>query len=169
MAKKVLPIRFGISLTPSPFTDATKIAGEEAIQATEGNYVIIRSALVLGRGRFRRSGFLDWMVERIADEEELPLFADQLRTPMVVDDLIDTIFTSAESSFTGILLAGGDEAVNRVEIGEKLLHAMGVFRTFIKPVAMDSLEHAVPLHRDLRLDNAPLKEVVGRDRFTSNR
>ena len=145
----------------------TKLAGERAIEEVGGNYVIVRSGLVLGRGRFRRGGFLDWMVERIAGEEELPLFTDQLRTPMVVDDLIDTIFTLAESSFTGTLLAGGDEAVNRVDIGEKLLDAMGVSRTLIKPVAMDSLEHAVPLHRDLRLDNSKIKEVVGRERFTS--
>jgi dTDP-4-dehydrorhamnose reductase len=106
------------------------------------------------------------MVERIAGGKELPLFTDQLRTPLVVDDLIDTIFTLAESSFTGILLAGGDEGVNRVEIGERLLRAMGVSRECIKPVGMDSREHAVPLQRDLRLDNEKLKEVLGREQFT---
>ena len=155
--------------TPDPISvyGKTKLSGERAIEEVGGNYVIVRSGLVLGRGRFRRGGFLDWMVERIAGEEKLPLFTDQLRTPMVVDDLIDTIFTLAESPFAGILLAGGDEAVNRVEIGEKLLHAMGVSRALIKPVAMDSVKQTVPLHRDLRLDNAALKAVVGRECFTS--
>jgi len=157
-----------LSDVPDPISvyGQTKLAGEEAIQEIGGSYVIIRSALVLGRGRFRRSGFLDWMVERIAGGKELPLFTDQLRTPMVVDDLIDTVFALAESSFTGILLAGGDEGVNRVEIGEMLLPAMGVSCECIKPVAMDSLEHAVPLQRDLRLDSAQLKEVLGRGKFT---
>jgi dTDP-4-dehydrorhamnose reductase len=154
--------------TPDPISvyGKTKLAGEEALQEIGGRYVIIRSALVLGRGRFRRSGFLDWMVERIAAGKELPLFTDQLRTPLVVDDLIDTVFTLAESSYTGILLAGGDEAVNRVEIGEKLLAAMGVSCECIKPVTMDSLEHAVPLQRDLRLDNQKLKDVLGWEQFT---
>ena len=154
--------------TPDPLSvyGQTKLAGEQAIQEIGGRYVIIRNALVLGRGRFRRSGFLDWMVERIAGGKELPLFTDQLRTPMVVDDLIDSIFTLADSPFTGTLLAGGDEAVNRVEIGEKLLLAMGVSRAFIKPVAMDSRVPAVPLQRDLRLDNEKLKEVLGREQFT---
>jgi dTDP-4-dehydrorhamnose reductase len=157
-----------LSDVPDPISvyGQTKLAGEQAIEEPGDNYVIVRSGLVLGRGRFKRGGFLDWMVERIAGGKELPLFTDQLRTPMVVDDLIDTIFRLAESSFTGILLAGGDEAVNRVEIGEKLLHAMGASCECIKPVAMDSREHAVPLQRDLRLDNEKLKEVLGREQFT---
>jgi dTDP-4-dehydrorhamnose reductase len=159
---------YNLSDVPDPTSvyGKTKLDGEEAIQEIGGSYVIIRSALVLGRGRFRRGGFLDWMVERIAGGKELPLFTDQLRTPLVVDDLIDTIFALAEASFTGILLAGGDEGVNRVAIGEKLLHAMGVSCECIKPVVMDSLEHAVPLQRDLRLDSAKLKEVLHRGTFT---
>jgi dTDP-4-dehydrorhamnose reductase len=144
----------------------TKLAGERAVEEVGDNYVIVRSALVLGRGRFRRGGFLDWMVERVERETTLTLFSDQLRTPIVVDDLVDLIFTLAESPFTGILLAGGDEAVNRVELGEKLLHAMGVSNELIQPVAMDSLKQAVPLQRDLRLDNSRVKEVVCRERFT---
>jgi len=151
---------------PTSVYGKTKLAGEEAIREIGGSYVIIRSALVLGRGRFRRCGFLDWMVERIAGGKELPLFTDQLRTPLVVDDLINTIFALVESSFTGILLAGGDEGVNRVAIGEKLLHAMGVSCECIKPVVMDSLEHAVPLQRDLRLDSTLLKEVLNREKLT---
>jgi dTDP-4-dehydrorhamnose reductase len=160
---------YTLSDEPDPISvyGQTKLAGERAIQEVGANYLIVRSGLVLGRGRFRRGGFLDWMVERVGREKKLTLFSDQLRTPIVVDDLVDLIFTLAESSFKGILLAGGDEGVNRVEIGEKLLDAMGVSYEFITPVAMDSLEHAVPLQRDLRLDNSRLKEALGRERFTS--
>jgi len=144
----------------------TKLAGEEAIREIGGSYVIIRSALVLGRGRFRKGGFLDWMVDRIAGGKELPLFTDQLRTPLVVDDLIETIFALVESSFTGILLAGGDEGVPRIAMGEKLLAAIGSSHELIKPISMDSIERSVPLQKDLRLDSAKVKEVVGRERFT---
>jgi dTDP-4-dehydrorhamnose reductase len=143
----------------------TKLEGEKAIQATGGDYVIVRSALVLGRGRFRRAGFLDWMVERVEAGEKIPLYTDQLRTPIVVDDLVDVIFALAESSYRGMLLAGGDEGVNRLEIGEKLIGVMGVPRELLKPVRTDSIENPVPLQRDLRLDNTKLKEVVGKEDF----
>jgi dTDP-4-dehydrorhamnose reductase len=143
----------------------TKLEGEEALQEAVDNYVIVRSALVLGRGKFREGGFLDWMVEKVHKNEELPLFVDQLRTPIIVDDLIDVIFRLAESPFCGILLLGGDEDVNRVEIGEKLLFAMFKSYEMIRPISIDSIESSVPLQRDLRLDNSKLKEVIGKEQF----
>jgi len=143
----------------------TKLKGEKAIQEVGGNTVIVRSALVLGRGRFKKGGFVDWMVEKVHKKEKFPLFVDQLRTPVIVDDLADVIFRLADSSFCGILLAGGDEDVNRVEIGEKLLNAMGGPHELINPVTIDSIESSVPLQKDLRLDNSKLKEVVGKEQF----
>ena len=143
----------------------TKLEGEKAIQDTGCNFVILRSALVLGRGRFRKGGFLDWMVEKIVKGEKIPLYADQLRTPLVVDDLVDVIFRLAASSFTGILLAGGDEGLNRVEIGEKLLSSLRLPHALIKPILAAEQKSSVPLQRDLRLDNTTLKEVVAREKF----
>lgn len=145
----------------------TKLEGEKAVQEAGGDYVIVRSALVLGKGVFRKGGFLDWMVERIYKDEDLPLFLDQLRTPIVVDDLIDVIFRLAESSFCGTLLAAGDEGVNRVKIGRKLLDVMGNPHEKMKSVLIDSVISSVPLQRDLRMDNSKLKEVVGRESFIS--
>ena len=111
-------------------------------------------------------GFLDWMIEQVARQEKIPLFSDQLRTPIVVDDLIALIFALAESSFTGTLLAGGDEGLSRVDMGEKLFTAMGFSTKLINPISMDSIVSPVPLQRDLRLDNSKIKEVVSREGFT---
>jgi len=105
------------------------------------------------------------MVEKIHKKEKFPLFVDQLRTPIVVDDLVDIIFRLADSSFCGILLASGNEDVNRVEMGEKLLKTMREPRELINPVFMESIESPVPLQRDLRLDNTRLKEVIGKEKF----
>lgn len=143
----------------------TKLEGEEAIQSTGCNFVILRTALVIGRGRFKKGGFLDWMVDRAESGEKLTLYADQLRTPMVVDDLVEIIFRLAASSFTGILLAGGDEGLNRVEIGEKLLSSLRLPHSLIKSILTAEQKSSVPLQRDLRLDNAALKEVVVREKF----
>ena len=144
----------------------TKLAGERALQEVLDNFVIVRSALVLGKGLFRIGGFLDWMIDRVLRQEKLPLFSDQLRTPIVVDDLIVLIFALAESSFSGTLLAGGDEGLSRVDVGERLFTAMGYSAKLINPISMDSIVSPVPLQRDLRLDNSKIKEVVGRERFT---
>ena len=144
----------------------TKLDGERAVQDAGCNHVIVRSALVLGRDRFRRRGFLEWMIDKAEKGETLPLYADQLRTPMVVDDLVDVIFRLADSSYTGILLAGGDEGCNRVEIGEKLLSSLRLPHSLIKPILAAEQKASVPLQLDLRLDNGSLKKIIGGKELT---
>jgi dTDP-4-dehydrorhamnose reductase len=157
----------GVSYTledePDPVSvyGCTKLEGEKAVQEAGCNHVIVRSALVLGRDRFRRRGFLEWMVEKAEKGETLLLYADQLRTPIVVDDLVDVIFSLAASSYTGTLLAGGDEGLNRVEIGRKLLSAMRLPHELIQPVRAAEQKSPVPLQLDLRLDNSSLKKTIG--------
>ena len=139
----------------------TKLEGEKALKEAGCNHVIVRSALVLGRDRFRQRGFLEWMIDKAKKEETLTLYADQLRTPIVVDDLVDVIFRLADSSYTGTILAGGDEGFNRVEIGEKLLSSLRLPHSLIKPILAAEQKSPVPLQRDLRLDNSSLKKIVG--------
>jgi dTDP-4-dehydrorhamnose reductase len=144
----------------------TKLEGETAVREAGCNHVIVRSALVLGRDRFRRRGFLEWMVDKAEHGAKLPLYADQLRTPIVVDDLVDVIFRLAESAFNGVLLAGGDEGLSRVEIGEKLVSSMNLPHELVEPVLAAEQQSPVPLQLDLRLDNSRLKEVLGGIGFT---
>ncbi len=164
--RKGIPYTLKDEPDPVSVYGRTKLAGEVSVKEAGGNYVIVRSALVLGRGRFRRRGFLEWMIDKAEKGERLTLYTDQLRTPIIVDDLVDVIFRLAASSYTGTLLACGDEGLNRVEIGKKLLSAMRRSHGLIQPILAAEQKSSVPLQLDLRLDNAKLKEVVARGRFT---
>ena len=157
--KKGIPYTLEDEPDPVSVYGRTKLEGEKALKEAGCNHVIVRSALVLGRDRFRNRGFLEWMVDKAAKGEPLPLYADQLRTPIVIDDLVDVIFRLAESSFTGTILAGGDEDLNRVEIGRKLLSAMRCSRGLIQPILATEQQSPVPLQLDLRLDNSSMKKI----------
>ena len=158
--KKGIPYTLEDEPNPISVYGRTKLEGESVLRETGGNCVIVRSALVLGRDRFRNRGFMEWMVDKATKGEPLPLYADQLRTPIVVDDLVDVIFRLAASSFTGTILAGGDEGLNRVEIGRKLLSAMRCSHGLIEPILATEQKSPVPLQLDLRLDNSSLKKIL---------
>ncbi len=164
--RKVIPYTLDDEPDPVSVYGRTKLDGEKAVRDAGCNHVIVRSALVLGRDRFRRRGFLEWMIDKAEKGETLPLYADQQRTPIAVDDLTDVIFRLADSSYTGTLLAGGDEGFNRVELGRKLLSAMDRSHELIQPIRAAEQQSPVPLQLDLRLDNGRLKEVLGDMRFT---
>lgn len=164
--RKGVPYTLDDEPDPVSVYGRTKLEGEKAVREAGCSHAIVRSALVLGRDRFRRRGFLEWVIDKAQKGESLPLYADQLRTPIVVDDLVNVIFMLAASSFTGLLLAGGDEGLNRVEIGMKLLSAMRCSRDLIQPIRAAEQQSPVPLQLDLRLDNSRLKEVLGGMGFT---
>lgn len=159
--KKGVPYTLDDEPDPVSVYGRTKLDGERAIQDAGCNHVIVRSALVLGRDKFRRRGFLEWMVDKAEKGETLPLYADQLRTPIVVDDLVDVIFRLAAAPFNGVLLAGGDEGLNRVGMGMKLLSALGRSHELIQPIRTAEQQSPVPLQLDLRLDNSRLKGILG--------
>jgi len=159
--RKGVPYTLDDEPDPVSVYGRTKLEGEKAVREAGCSHAIVRSALVLGRDRFRRRGFLEWMIDKAERGETLPLYADQLRTPLVVDDLVDVIFRLTDSSFTGTLLACSDEGLNRVEMGGKLLSAMDRSHELIQPIRAAEQQSPVPLQLDLRLDNSRLKEVLG--------
>jgi hypothetical protein len=79
---------------------------------------------------------------------------------------VDVIFRLAVAPFNGVLLAGGDEGLNRVKMGGKLLSAMGRSHALIQPIYAAEQKSTVPLQLDLRLDNSSLKKIVGGKELT---
>ena len=138
----------------------TKLAGERALLSACGNAVILRSALIIGRPLYKPGGFLDWMTGEARAGRSLPLFQDQLRTPIAAPDLAEIILRLAQNDVRGVFLAGGERAVNRVEMGEWLLHSLGLPLSLIRPVSVAGVKGETPLQKDLRLDSSPLRERV---------
>ena len=144
----------------------TKWEADQAIAQIGGSYVIIRSPMVLGLKRLTRGSFVDWMLENIRNNTPFPLFIDNYRTPIVVDDLIDIIFRLAESDVIGTLLAGGNQDMNRVQMGRMFLDAMGKPYDLIREVYLKEVKSDVLWQKDLRMDNTKLKEILGIKQFT---
>lgn len=147
---------------PDPVSEygRSKLTGERALLDRHGNAAVIRSALILGMPFFKEGGFLHWMASQARSGKAFPLFLDQLRTPIAAPDLAEALFALAGHPFTGVLLAGGTRGVNRVEMGEWLLNAMGLPLSLIHPTAMADFKSPVPLQRDLRLDSSALYNTI---------
>lgn len=148
---------------PDPITvyGRTKLDGELEIRKRAGNYVILRSALVIGRPYFRPNGFLDWMAQSLLNAKPITLFPDQWRTPITAPDLVRIILSLIERDERGVYLAGGMHGVNRVRMGEWLAQALEADLSLIHALPMADFKGEVPLQRDLRLDSSLLNSIAG--------
>ncbi|GAB4546365.1 MAG: SDR family oxidoreductase [Anaerolineae bacterium] len=68
----------------------------------------------------------DWMLDKLAKNEPLRLFRDELRSAIWVDNLAEAIIELVTSPmFKGVLNVAAPEAVSRLELGKKILTALG--------------------------------------------
>lgn len=100
-----------------------KYQAEKKVSALK-NGVIIRPTLIFGLKILDRS--TEWMLEALKKGEPVNLFTNQYRNPISIDTLIELTFKAIDSTYSGVLHAGGSQRLSRAEFGEKLLRYWGV-------------------------------------------
>jgi len=98
----------------------SKKMAEDAIRKGCSKAAILRLALVLGRGLNGTINFLDWFSGRLSRFEKVPLFKDEIRTPLWADDVAQTIWIVAAGKINGTHHLCGDRVFNRYELGRFL-------------------------------------------------
>lgn len=106
---------------PNPISlySKTKVKAEKFIQKNNSNYVIARVALVYGIGITRHTSFFEQMIEKLKSGDKITLFYDQVRSPILADNLAEALLDLAENDFVGTIHLGGAEAISRWEFGLK--------------------------------------------------
>lgn len=68
----------------------------------------------------------DWMLDKLAKNEPLRLFRDEIRSAIWVDNLAEAIIELVESPmFKGVLNVAAPNGVSRLELGKRILTALG--------------------------------------------
>ena len=104
-------------VNPINYYGETKVLAEERAQQNCSNCLIARSALVYGRPLNKSSSFSEWIYNRLRNHQNVPLFYDQYRSPIWVDELAQALIECASNQFRGIIHLGGSDSINRLEFG----------------------------------------------------
>ncbi len=137
--------------SPSPLTvyGKTKDEAEQAVLDSGADALIIRLALVLGWAPDGKSGALDMLRPDPDDDSPRRLFEDEWRTPVSAYCVARVVASVLRERPTGILHLGGQDRVNRVELGRLVTDAMG----WDTPLVAGSREVvSYPRPRDVSLD-----------------
>ena len=144
----------------------SKLAGEQAVQSIVRDFVICRISLVLGRGMGGRKNFIDWLLKRLENGNDVPLFADEVRTPVLAKDMAKRIWEIALGTGQGIYHCFGDAAVDRFTLGKACSHILGKDDSLLKSVSLrDAAGYPRPANVALttvREDNTALLPVLDR-------
>lgn len=129
----------------------TKLEAEAIVQ-TKQNHVIVRSALIYGRPQYGGSSFFMWMENLLQEQQSVPLYTDQFRSPILVDNLAEILLELCLSEFTGLLHLGGANRIDRHSFGRQMCDIFGYDSSLLEPTSMSEHHPSAPRPRDVSLN-----------------
>lgn len=100
---------------PINYYGRTKLAAENICIRSGVESVVIRTMWLYGARNGKRQSFLDWVLERITRDEEIPITDDELGNPTHYEDLAYGIIRCVEQKGHGTIHMAGPERVTRKE------------------------------------------------------
>ncbi|HEV7126921.1 MAG TPA: NAD(P)-dependent oxidoreductase, partial [Ktedonobacterales bacterium] len=101
---------------PVNYYGATKLAGEQAIQAVCGDqipWLIARTALVYGHLPGGRTNFVRWLVGKLQAGDRVAIVNDQFNTPTLADDLATALLALVPRGTRGVIHLAGPDLLSR--------------------------------------------------------
>jgi dTDP-4-dehydrorhamnose reductase len=124
---------------------------------------VIRSSLIYGWGSPTSGTFLSGLYAALRSGEKMRLFTDQMRNPVLEDDLAEAVVLAICHDLEGIYHAGGPEAVSRLEFGQAACEAFGLDEGLLEPISMNEFEYVADRPLDSTLNISKLAGVTGFD------
>ena len=118
----------------------TKRAAEEAVLALDPSALVLRVALLYGRGSPHGGTFFDALLARLARGEVVDLFTDQFRTPALLADIARAADRALQREASGLYHLGGPERLSRFAFGQAVCRAWGYREDLLRPASY--LDHA---------------------------
>jgi dTDP-4-dehydrorhamnose reductase len=146
-------------LNPLTLYAETKLDGETAVQKNSDNYIILRTALLIGFGLEHSRNNFHSTFENLKNGKEVRLFKDQFRTPLSLTeaaDFIGKLITSAAEN--EIINFGGAERVSRFDIGRIICEECGFDKSLIKEISCRDVA-GVPQVPDVSMNTEKLRSL----------
>jgi dTDP-4-dehydrorhamnose reductase len=146
----------------------TKLEAEDVVLADTPDAVVLRVALVVGRGFGPRLTGSEALAATLAAGPPPRLFDDQYRTPIDPDSVADAVARALERTVSGRFHLGGAERLSRYELGQRVAGVLGLpphfERTCAAPQGVrrpaDASLDCARARRELGWEPRPLDEAI---------
>lgn len=139
----------------------TKLGGECYV-LTYRRGLCVRFPLLYGVPETSRAPtWFESTVQAFQEQRRVRLFADELRTPLWLDDAARICLQLAQHERAGVVHAGGPERLSRVQMGERIAQALGADPGLIDATLRGDVESPEPRPADTSLDSQRLTSVLG--------
>lgn len=132
---------------PVNYYGYTKAEAEKAVFQAHPGAVVIRISLVMGLPVTGGNSFFGGLELKLREGNEVLCPVNEVRTPVDVLTLCESVLELAENKYTGILHIGATDSINRYELTKKAAVMMGYDTNLVKlQSAQDMKPGRAPRH-----------------------
>ncbi len=146
---------------PNPLNQyaRTKLDAENLCLKYSQNCIVVRITLQYGLSRGRGSSFSDWIIQKLSQGQEAPLFTDQFRSPAYSIDTSCGLELAALHGKPGeIYHLSGPERIDRHGFAQKLAAIFNLPECLLKPCSMADIPTSALRPRDVSLNCSKFAE-----------
>ncbi|MCB2407223.1 SDR family oxidoreductase [Hymenobacter lucidus] len=134
---------------PVNFYGQSKLAAEQAVQASAGRWAIVRTVLVYGIAHdYGRTNIVLWVRESLAAGKHIKVVDDQFRTPTLAEDLAQGCWLVALHDAAGIYHISSNEMLTPYQMALQVADYFQLDKSFIEKVNASTFSQ--PARRPLR-------------------
>ncbi|MDC0296162.1 sugar nucleotide-binding protein [Akkermansiaceae bacterium] len=141
---------------PESVYGKSKELGEFFLKASlDRNYTIIRTTIVGLNINKKKSGFVEWIINTVNNNQQISLFTDVLFTPITIWDLAEEIkFLIRTANVKSKTLHIGGEICTKFHFGKKLLDGLCISTEKLAESSISSLKDRAKRSSDQSLDSS---------------
>ncbi len=144
-------------LIPASLYAETKLVAEEKIKETFDNYIILRTALLIGFGLNHSKCHFHQMFDNLKEGKPVKLFNDQYRTPLSLIDASRMLSEIIKLDIkTETINFGGRDRLSRSQLGELVCRISGLDKNLIESVSLSSVPQ-IPQVADVSMNMEKLQ------------
>ena len=146
-----------------------KVMSENIVEGECSDWVVARAALIYGRPKFGGSSFSKWIENGLCEGNKVPLYLDQYRSPVLVNELASALLELAGNKLRGVYHLGGDERIDRYTFGKHLCAIAGYDDRLLVRSKMDDHKPDAPTSPACTNGTKPVTEALALVRPRSQR
>ena len=139
----------------------TKALAESKIKEINQEALIIRTNFY-GWGTSYRKSFSDYIIESLRNKKAISLFDDVYYTPILAENLINTVHELLGKNEKGIFNVVSDDRISKYDFGILIAEEFGLDKSYIERCSLHDNSNLVRRPSDMSLSNQKVKELLGR-------
>ena len=140
----------------------TKALAEEAVLKINPHALIIRTNFYAWGTSYRKS-FSDQIIQSLRENKPLNLFYDVYYTPILAENLIQTVHSLIERKSQGIFNVSSDDRISKYDFGVLIAEEFGLDKSLINRKSLHSNTNLVKRPADMSLSNQKARDTLGRN------